>query len=257
MKKHCFLLFVALIALVAVSGCSGGGGGNVGLVKNGVLEFDQTLTVGQALDGYKYFKSTTWRGDEDEQGRQFVEFRGWQIHSNPNWTCKGEVIVQFLISVDGKTFEIGYTGWKDDEGAQESTQLSSDVMIDSIYNNNPLGLGWIASCKEKEVWEAKKKKEEKKKAAIANKERLAKEAEGRAWQRKAKRLEELKMERYDWFMKVRGSRGLGSYTIREIDGVSYWVHWDGKTKKEYDGEWEKMKGLPYPYFGPEREKLGF
>jgi len=35
-------------------------GGNVNTVKNGTLNFDNSITVGEAFDNYKYFRKTKW-----------------------------------------------------------------------------------------------------------------------------------------------------------------------------------------------------
>ncbi len=47
-------------------------GGDVSLVKNGYLDFDKSITVGQALDGYKSFDKTEWKAIKTEQGRKIV-----------------------------------------------------------------------------------------------------------------------------------------------------------------------------------------
>lgn len=49
---------------------------NIEIVKNGYLDFDKSITVGRALDNYKFFKSTNWDEFESEQGRDIVEFNG-------------------------------------------------------------------------------------------------------------------------------------------------------------------------------------
>lgn len=44
------------------------------IVKHGTLEFDTSVEVGKAFDGYKYFKKTKWTSFETKQGRTIVEF---------------------------------------------------------------------------------------------------------------------------------------------------------------------------------------
>lgn len=49
---------------------------NIEQVKNGYLEFDKSITLGDALDNYKFFKLTKWTEFESDQGRTIIEFTG-------------------------------------------------------------------------------------------------------------------------------------------------------------------------------------
>jgi len=42
---------------------------DINMVKNGQMEFDQSITVGQATEGYKYFGKKEWATGKDTQGR--------------------------------------------------------------------------------------------------------------------------------------------------------------------------------------------
>jgi len=50
-------------------------GRDISLVKNGYLNFDQSLTVGQAFETYKYFGKKEWTTLKDERGRKYVIFK--------------------------------------------------------------------------------------------------------------------------------------------------------------------------------------
>lgn len=68
--KKMLLLLVPVFMLI---GC---GANPVGIVKNGTLKMDPSVTVGDALNGYKYFGETSWKTFEDQQNRTIVEFNG-------------------------------------------------------------------------------------------------------------------------------------------------------------------------------------
>lgn len=85
MKKIIFLNFLT-IAFV-LSACSDS---NIEAVKKGVLEFDKTLTVGEAIDNYKYCdEKPSWKSFVSENGRDMVQascdmnkaFRQYLVHA--------------------------------------------------------------------------------------------------------------------------------------------------------------------------------
>jgi len=139
-------------------------------VKGGTLKLDPSVTVGDALDGYKYFSSTRWKAFRDRQNRQIVEFRGKididklvgsqfldsvltsemirkakKKLGNPVFTY----IAQFAVSKDGKTFALSYnglhvtghnsvTGQKIDENViLMGLGMLMPSGIQSIYTNRP------------------------------------------------------------------------------------------------------------------------
>ncbi len=52
------------------SGCSDK---KVTEVKNGVLDFNKTLTIGKAFDNYKYCKDVKWKSSKTDNGKAFVQ----------------------------------------------------------------------------------------------------------------------------------------------------------------------------------------
>jgi hypothetical protein len=78
-------------------------GGDVDLVKSGVLDMDKSLTVGNALDGNKFFKSKKWEAKKDEQGRRFVVFTGELIQKVAT-ASHYNVVMTFVINSDN-TFQ--------------------------------------------------------------------------------------------------------------------------------------------------------
>ncbi len=45
-------------------------------VKDGILNFDNSITVGEAFDKYGYFSDTDWTDFETSNGRKIVQVRG-------------------------------------------------------------------------------------------------------------------------------------------------------------------------------------
>lgn len=70
MQRLSVLAFSMLLFLLVLTGCQKQS--NIDLVKNGVLEFDKSLTVGQAIENYTLAKKVTWDAGESENGRNFV-----------------------------------------------------------------------------------------------------------------------------------------------------------------------------------------
>ncbi len=70
--KHVNLL-CALVLMLVMVGC---GNKEVSIVKEGTLDFDKTLTVGKAIDNYKYFKKVDWKLEQSENGKRVVVVSG-------------------------------------------------------------------------------------------------------------------------------------------------------------------------------------
>lgn len=166
MKKINHLVLIIATALI-LTAC---GGDPTGSVKNGVLEFDTSVTVGQALDGYDYFKSTSWETFETSQGRTVVEFNGvMDLDSYAGSSLEGMVLTsdmidkakdtmkelkityqaQFSISKTDDSFEVQYsginiTGKRIDNGEDADIDESDEDLsgLASIYNNQPEMKTW-------------------------------------------------------------------------------------------------------------------
>ena len=65
------LIIISFTAVMFI-GC----GDDVSTIKNGTLEFDKSITVGQAFDKYKYFSSTKWKSFSTDNGKKIVEVKG-------------------------------------------------------------------------------------------------------------------------------------------------------------------------------------
>ena len=72
MTRLIFKFIIILFLSLTFSVCSG----DESVVKNGTLDFDKSITVGQAFDKYKYFSSTKWKCFSTDNGKKIVEVKG-------------------------------------------------------------------------------------------------------------------------------------------------------------------------------------
>lgn len=66
-------LLIPFLLLTTLFGCKQD---PIKIVKEGTLTFDNTVTVGNAFDNYRYFRNKSWTTFEGEQKRKVVEFEG-------------------------------------------------------------------------------------------------------------------------------------------------------------------------------------
>ncbi len=144
-----FLVFLANLSATGV---------NIGMVRDGVLEFNKSLTVGQAFDHYKYFRDTRWEQGTTDNGMDFVNAIGEvDMDAHPigkDWKAQGikkaEVLFQFAINKDRETFELRACTLKMTNATGESAEVDAadegndisvaDVMgaLADIYENKPI-----------------------------------------------------------------------------------------------------------------------
>ena len=127
-----------------------GSSADIEFVRNGILDFDKSTTVGEAFENYDYFNSVRWNAFETDNGRDVVEVRGEvDMSRHPlrsTWESQGvtnvAVLFQFTIHRDGERFDIQTYGlqigdkvmWADDLGL---TQWQLRMNLQEIYNNTP------------------------------------------------------------------------------------------------------------------------
>jgi hypothetical protein len=102
--------------IILLSGC----GNQIDLVKDGTLNYDKSLTVGEALEDYSYFKDTSWNLIEADQGRKVVEFSG-------TLNCKRMLEDLFL---DLETIERGKTSLASGSHVEEVT--AAKIIMDQV-----------------------------------------------------------------------------------------------------------------------------
>jgi hypothetical protein len=165
-KRLSFVLAIAMFVIMA--GCTKPD--PVALVQNGTIELDKSVTVGNALGRYTYFKSANWKAEEDAQKRMIVSFQGipdfdkypgTKIEYFPGVEITTEMVtkakkvflgkqfsmvytVEFAISQDRKTFQVTNAYYrmsgndpKTGKPISEDTKDDKYEIFSAIYKNNP------------------------------------------------------------------------------------------------------------------------
>ena len=158
-----FALLIIIQALLFI-GCTSN---PIDLVKKGTLgDLDNSVTVGNAFDGYKYFDTKSWEKREDQQKRKYVEFRGHVllgtilaaptdgaftitpelIEQAKQMFVGGEIIyiAQFVVGSDGESFNLQYSGIEVQVKNKNTGEVENKSMSDrnlwilkNIFNNDP------------------------------------------------------------------------------------------------------------------------
>ncbi len=142
-----FVLLVVVFGLL-FSGCFGGG--NIEKVKNGVMNFNKSITIGQALDNHNDCKSKEWEELKTTNGQKIVEFRcesaSMKIiadkvfqEKNKEYANLNSVtqVFQWTINLDD-TFQLSYAGseyiWKDGKSFSDNAKKSAESLSE-MYKN--------------------------------------------------------------------------------------------------------------------------
>ena len=161
-SKH-IKIIILLFSLLVFINCGGKEEKNVSIkqnkeidsVKHGVLEFDKTVTVGNALEGYKFFTKKEWKFAEDAQKRKTVEFLGTlnpaDVYGNIDPKLREKLLstvnecvfyVKFNMSADNQNFSVAGGGerikFKNDktyESNLDTESLWSSGKIQNIFQN--------------------------------------------------------------------------------------------------------------------------
>ncbi len=144
MKKT--LSICGIIALL--SGCSD----NINGVKNGTMEFNKTLTIGQAFDNWNECNPGYWEEFKTDNGVEVVQFTCHVNNASEYAKRVGElvseeteealdindskIVFQWTINKDS-TFQVQHAGlevkWND--GKTYETNIDVLTYLQSIYNN--------------------------------------------------------------------------------------------------------------------------
>lgn len=81
MRIRATIAILAILYVLSIVGCSDekqldSPDKNISLIKNEVLSFDKSLTIGEAFDGYSFFEDKKWKSFETDRKRQVVQFTG-------------------------------------------------------------------------------------------------------------------------------------------------------------------------------------
>ena len=72
MKRFFLNLLCVCLLAIGLAGCNS----SVDTVKDGMLSFDKSTTIGNAFDNYSCFKKTSWKEIHTKQKQVVVEFEG-------------------------------------------------------------------------------------------------------------------------------------------------------------------------------------
>ena len=153
MKKILSLLFIGFVFIFVV--CSNG---KISEVKDGVLNFDKSVTVGDAFDKYNYCKNVKWESFTTDNGRDVVQVTcDYDLDNKDNsefgrkmmkenGVAKLEVIYQFYILKGGDNdFELNGEFFKYfDKNGKVISETDSSSLKDAlhdlklIYDEQPL-----------------------------------------------------------------------------------------------------------------------
>lgn len=126
-------------------------GGDVALVQGGMMEFDKSLTVGQAMANYKYFSKSGWSAEKSENGKRIVNVVAEiDTGKHPQFNTqeipdlkKFEMKFQFVINQD-ETFQLGWCGVVVEKTNGEKHETGKEVTLENcmtslreIYANSP------------------------------------------------------------------------------------------------------------------------
>lgn len=203
MFKKTFLIFISSL-LIFIPACKKSPADHVKSVKQGILDFDKSLKVGDAFDNYKYFSIKDWRAFETDQKRMVVEFKGnirvdqyideiekefgkkFQLLKDSNFNSL-EYVTQFAISQDDDSFKIAFCGFNVNYKDGKTNNIPDKELsgVENIYKNelDPLAVTIILSL-EKEL------EDQVKKAAALEEKNIAKLKE----EENMKKFESIKQE---------------------------------------------------------------
>ena len=136
----------------------GCGNNPVDIVKNGTLDIDKSVSIGNAFEGYKYFYDKRWKTFADPQQRTIVEFssalrldmqdvekifgvNSYLIQEMSKQTKSIVYTAQFKLNKDEPNkFNLAYSGImiSVNNGKSEEHKDNRGEYIRAIYNNEPL-----------------------------------------------------------------------------------------------------------------------
>ncbi|MCP4177688.1 MAG: hypothetical protein GY756_07970 [bacterium] len=131
MKQLSIFLAVAIIAILFLNGCllNATKKNAINIVQDSTLQNYKNLTIGEALNNYKYFEKKEWKSYKTDKGRIFVPFTGE--------TDTNGLLFLFVVNKDNKvsiyTILTYYT-----IGPRNEINLNQKFwhkVISPIYNN--------------------------------------------------------------------------------------------------------------------------
>jgi len=153
MKKIISIL-LTVVASILLTGCTS----KVDIVKNSVMNFNQTITLGDAFDNWSDCKNSEWEEFEVSNGAQVVQFtceeKGFQTYMSKLKSLltpeqqknekvisgfnveSSKIIYQFTMNKND-TFQLDNVRWERlwKDGKSTSNGLSTEGALEKVYNN--------------------------------------------------------------------------------------------------------------------------
>lgn len=142
--------YIIIFSAFLVAGCDGG---NIGVVKDGLMSMNKTLTVGEAFDKWRECEKKEWSEFKTDNGVNVVQFECDSITLGPFIFAvkdlsgdqgpyldivKSTFVVQWTTNKDGSSFQLEYVGdnilWADGKLAKQpvKNQIST---VEDVYSN--------------------------------------------------------------------------------------------------------------------------
>jgi len=141
--RLCLLLILFCVYIMGCDKANSVTNSDVSTVKSATLEIDKSLTVGQAVDKYKYFSKVRWEAKKTENGKRLVcAYGDAPPESLPSQIKSAEFQLQFVINTDKSIdlFRCEAAVEKKDGtkfGANEAMPAANCLKaMKSIYDNN-------------------------------------------------------------------------------------------------------------------------
>lgn len=141
-------IVTAAIAVVIVAIAAGCSKDDVTVAKEGHLDFNKSITIGQALDGYKYFGNKEWLATKTPQGTRLVIFKADmnpQFVKEINGACKSTApqktiesqkwAIQFTLNKDNSIFVSGTQTLSIAPDKTKKAGSLSEALLQSVYKN--------------------------------------------------------------------------------------------------------------------------
>ena len=144
------VIYLVLIMFVAILGCDKFSRSDVSTVKDGLLDFDKSLTVGKAFENYKYFKEVKWEAIKTDNGKRLVNtYAKLDLAKHPRFNEDlskfkyFDLHFQFLVNQDN-TFQLAWCGAAAEKHNGEKFEPQKEANLQqcmnelkNIYNNDP------------------------------------------------------------------------------------------------------------------------
>jgi hypothetical protein len=128
--------------LVAPVNPSDGESGLAKALKNAKLANYRSKTIGEAVDGYRYFTKREWKETRTSSGKMYVDFTGWFNKSNfdTSSVVQRGVGIKFMVRPDGNyaVVMVSKVEIRTDGVVHSDPLPESSPILNKIYGNTEI-----------------------------------------------------------------------------------------------------------------------